>query len=155
MYCSSCGVAVTQGLKYCNYCGAKLSSAGDQKHGRREVKPELLIAAMAGVFIFGMVAITLLMGMMKSVLALPSAQVLVLLLVPLLIMVWLEGVFVRLLFRRSPVPHEKEKNILQGQATSELDGAQARALPDPIPSVTEHTTRAFAPLNNTRNPNKQ
>ena len=34
MYCPSCGVAVTQGLTYCNYCGAKLSHEdSDDKTG--------------------------------------------------------------------------------------------------------------------------
>ena len=40
MYCSSCGVAVTQGLGYCNYCGAKLNGAnGDSVSTTSEVKP--------------------------------------------------------------------------------------------------------------------
>jgi hypothetical protein len=32
------------------------------------------------------------------------------------------------------------------QVTKELDAAQPRALPEPVPSVTEHTTRTFEPL---------
>jgi len=35
---------------------------------------------------------------------------------------------------------------LKGQATKGLDAAQARALPEPVSSVTEHTTRAFEPI---------
>jgi hypothetical protein len=31
-------------------------------------------------------------------------------------------------------------------ATKELYAAQARVLPEPVPSVTEHTTRAFEPI---------
>jgi len=46
MYCSSCGVAVAQGLSYCNYCGAKLNGAkGDNVIKSSEVKPESLINA--------------------------------------------------------------------------------------------------------------
>jgi hypothetical protein len=42
MYCSSCGVAVAQGLGYCNYCGAKLNGAnGDSVNKTSEVKPEI------------------------------------------------------------------------------------------------------------------
>ena len=40
--------------------------------------------------------------------------------------------------------------LLKGQATRELDAAQARVLPEPVPSVTEHTTRAFEPIYNER-----
>jgi hypothetical protein len=38
-----------------------------------------------------------------------------------------------------------EKRSLPQPTTKELEGAQARALPDPVPSITEHTTRAFEP----------
>jgi hypothetical protein len=47
MYCSSCGVAVAKGVSFCNYCGAKLTST-DTEREFREVKPGLLISAMAG-----------------------------------------------------------------------------------------------------------
>ncbi len=30
MYCSSCGVAVAQGLSYCNFCGAKLNRDNEE-----------------------------------------------------------------------------------------------------------------------------
>src|ERR1700704_3659374 len=100
MYCSSCGVAVTPGLSYCNHCGEKLSRARDNGPGSPEVKPELLVSAMAGVFILGLVAITMLIGMMKSVLGANIGQVLAFAMLSFLIMLLLEGVFLRLLFRR-------------------------------------------------------
>jgi hypothetical protein len=152
MYCSSCGVAVAQGLSYCNYCGAKLSGVkGDNLIKSPEVKPELLVSAMAGVFILGLVAITMLMGMMKSVLDLPVERVLAFALLPFLIMLLLEGVFLRLLLRRKRGTAEVGDSVrLKGQATKELDAAQARALPEPVPSVTEHTTRTFEQIYNDR-----
>jgi hypothetical protein len=146
MYCSSCGVAVAQGLSYCNYCGAKLGGAGGDGPESPGVRPELLVSAMAGVFILGVGAITLLMGMMKSVLGLPAERVLAFALLPFLIMLMLEGVFLRLLFRRKRASKEVgETGRSKGQATKELDAAQARALPEHMQSVTEHTTRAFDP----------
>jgi len=146
MYCSSCGVAVAQGLSYCNYCGAKLSGAGDSGLKSPEVRPELLVSAMAGVFILGLAAITVLMGVMKSVLDLPADRILAFTLVPLLIMLLLEGVFLRLLFRRKRGTEQAGGTVLlKGQATKELDAAQARVLPEPVQSVTEHTTRALEP----------
>jgi hypothetical protein len=146
MYCSTCGVAVAQGLSYCNYCGAKLSGAGDKGLESPEVRPELLVSAMAGVFILGLAVITVLMGVMKSVLDLPADRILAFTLVPFLIMLLLEGVFLRLLFRRKRATKEVgETGQLTGQATRELDTAHARALPETMPSVTEHTTRAFDP----------
>jgi hypothetical protein len=146
MYCSSCGVAVAQGLSYCNYCGAKLGWA-DSVTKSPEVKPELLVSAMAGVFILGLVAITMLMGMMKAILHLEGGVILAFALMCFLIMLSLEGVFLRLLFRRRRGNEEAGSNpVLKGQATKELDAAHARAMPEHVPSVTEHTTRAFDPI---------
>jgi hypothetical protein len=147
MYCSSCGVAVTPGLSYCNYCGEKLSgakSAGIIKSP--EVKPETLIGAMVFTFVFGLGAITVLMGVMKAVLHFELGQILFFALLSFLVMLSLEGVFIRLLFRRQRGAEEAgDTGRLKGQATRELDAAQARALSEPMPSVTEHTTRAFDP----------
>jgi len=148
MYCSSCGVAVAQGLSYCNYCGAKLNGVkGETRIKSSEVKPETLVAAMVLVFVFGLGAITMLMGMMKAVLGLNVGQILAFTLLSFLIMLLIEGVCIRLLFRRKRGTEEAGDTVLlKGQATKELDAAQARVLPEPVPSVTEHTTRAFEPI---------
>jgi hypothetical protein len=147
MYCSSCGVAVTPGLSYCNYCGEKLSAAkSDSIIKSPEVKPETLVAAMVFIFVFGLGAITVLMGVMKAVLHLETGLLLFFALLSFLVMLSLEGVIIRLLFRRQGGTEEAGDRVLsKGQATRELDAAQARALPEPMPSVTEHTTRAFDP----------
>jgi hypothetical protein len=144
MYCSSCGVAVAQGLSYCNYCGAKLVGPGGNEFKSPEVRPELLVSAMAGVFILGLGAITVLMGVMKSVLDLPVDRILAFTLIPFLIMLLLEGVFLRLLFRRKRSIEEASKAVLfKGQPTKELDAAHSRELGEPLTSVTENTTRAL------------
>lgn len=152
MYCSSCGVAVERGLSYCNYCGAKLSGAnGDNVIKSPEVKPELLVSAMVVVFVLGLVAITMLMGMMKAVLHLNVGLILAFTLLSFLIMLFLEGLFIRLLLRRKRDTEEAGDTVRwKEQATKELDAAPARVLPEPVPSVTEHTTRAFAPVHNER-----
>jgi hypothetical protein len=152
MYCSSCGVAVTQGLSFCNYCGAKLNEAkGDGVIKSSEVKPEMLVAAMVFVFVLGLVAITLLMGMLKAVLNLEVGQILFIAMLSFLTMLLLEGVFIRLLFRRKHGAEEAgDTGRVKGQTTRELDAAQARALGEPVPSVTEHTTRAFETVYNER-----
>jgi hypothetical protein len=144
MYCSSCGVAVAQGLSYCNYCGAKLNAVkGDNAVKSSEVKPELLVSAMVAVFVLGLAAITLLMGMMKAVLRLEAGQILPFTVLSFLIMLLVEGVCIRLLFRRNRGVEEQAAALSKNQATKELDAAQAQVLPEPLSSVTEHTTRAF------------
>jgi hypothetical protein len=152
MYCPTCGVVVAQGLSYCNFCGAKLSEAkGDDVIKSPEVKPGLLVAAMAGVFILGLVAITMLLGMMKAVLRLDAGVILGFALLCFLIMLLLEGVFLRLLFRRKRGAAEAgDTEQLKRHETKELDATQARELPEHMPSVTEHTTRTFDPIYNDR-----
>jgi hypothetical protein len=148
MYCSSCGVGVAQRLSYCNYCGEKLSGTkSDRLIKSPEVKPETLVAAMVFTFVFGLGAITVLVGVMKAVLELETGLILFFALLSFLIMLSLEAVIIRLLFRRQHGAEEAGSAApLKGQATRELDAAQARALPEPMPSVTEHTTRAFDPI---------
>jgi nitrate reductase NapE component len=147
MYCSSCGVAVTEGLRYCNYCGAKLSAKGETLSNSSEVRSEYLVFAMMAVFVFGLVAITVLMGVMKAVLGFNEALIIAFTLVSFLLMLLIEGVFIRLLMRRKHITEGAgDTGQLKGQATKELDAAPERVLPEARPSVTEHTTRAFDPI---------
>src|ERR1041384_3124395 len=98
MYCSSCGVAVQQGLSYCNYCGASLSQGGPESN---DIRPEALIFGIMGTFVFGMIAITVLMGVLKTVLDVPTDATVLAATLPFLLVVFLEIIFVRLLLRRS------------------------------------------------------
>lgn len=142
MYCSSCGVAVSQNVSYCNHCGAKVTR-GESVDAGSEVRPDLLITAMVVTFIFGILAITVLIGVMKNVLGLPDAHVLGFMTFAFLLMVVLEGIFIRLLMRRR---HVDEKRALPNeQVTNELNAARERLLSEPA-SVIEHTTRTFEPV---------
>jgi hypothetical protein len=145
MYCSTCGAAVAPGLSYCNHCGAKVNK-DDKVVKSAEVRPALFVNAMVVTFIFGLLAIAVLAGVMKSVLGLDVGQMLALMLLSFLLMFTLEGVFISLLLRRNRTGREtSEKALTNQQNTTELDAPQARVLPEGMPSVTEHTTRAFEP----------
>lgn len=136
MYCSTCGKAVTPGLSYCNHCGAKLSGAkGDGITKSSDVKPETLVGAMVAVFIFGLGAIIFLMMALKMVFG-PENLHLIIAFTSLsfLIMLAVEGVFLWMLLGR--------KNGAK-EAAKELSEARARMLPEPVLSVTEHTTRTL------------
>ena len=153
MYCSSCGVAVVQGLSYCNHCGAKLGGA---KAGSvvksSDIRPEALVQGIMAVFIFGLGAITILIGVMKAVLDLNEPLIVAFTLLSFLIMLLIEGVFIRLLLRRTRATGERGDAVegLKGQTTKGLDAAQARELPEPASSITEGDTRAFEPVYNQR-----
>jgi hypothetical protein len=80
--------------------------------------------------------------------------VLIFTLLPFLLMLVLEGVFMRLLLPRNRGTEESDKVLSKQQSTNELDAAQTRVLPEGMPSVTEHTTRAFDPIYTDRTSNK-
>ena len=145
MYCSSCGVAIAQGLTYCNHCGGRLNR-GDQIDTASAIKPESLIQMMGAVFVCGLGAITVFMGVMKAVLGLDNGQILGFASVCFLTMFVIEGVLIKLLLRGRRVERKTDPVLAAGPTTRELDAAQQGALPEHIPSVTEHTTRAFEPV---------
>ncbi len=68
-------------------------------------------------------------------------------------MLLVEGVFISLLLgRRSGVKETRDQGSLMEQTTNELNAAPARVLSEPVPSVTEHTTRAFEPTYSQKRP---
>ena len=149
MYCSSCGVVVAQGLPYCNYCGAKLSST-DSESKWPDVKPELLVSAIAGLFILGLFAIIMLMGVLRVIMGVTVETALGFSFLAFILLLFLEGMFIRLLFRGKRGSKLATPTFNSGGTTRELDAVQARSLPDHITSVTEHTTRAFEPIHTKR-----
>jgi uncharacterized protein YneF (UPF0154 family) len=135
-------------LSYCNHCGFRLSGArGDEGINSSEVKPELLVSAMVGLFILGIVAIAVLIGVMKRVdFELPF--LLAFTIFSFVMMLMIEGVLTWMLLRRRKF--QKEVNIsnqLNEQAIKEIYTAPTRGLSEPtfqpVSSVTEHTTRTL------------
>jgi uncharacterized protein (DUF983 family) len=132
MYCSKCGSAVSPNLTYCNHCGAKLSGAKSD-----DITKNLLFF-MTAVFVFGLGAIIFLMMALKMVFG-PENMGLIIsfTFLSFLIMLAVEGVFVWMLLSRKKGAKEGAK---------ELSEAKARSLPEPVFSVTEHTTRTLEPV---------
>ena len=155
MYCSSCGVAVTNGLSYCNYCGAQLN--GEKSNNvikSTGVKPELLVSAMVGLFVLGLVAIGVLIGVMKQVAGFDLPFLLAITMFSFLLMLVVEGVLIWLLLSgRRDAKRAGDTEQLKEQTTREFGEAQVRMLTEPVPSITEHTTRAFDPVYTERKSN--
>lgn len=153
MYCSTCGVAVAESLSYCNHCGARIiTSNSDNIDISREVRPGLLVSAMAGTFILGLIAITALLGVLKSVLGLAPGQILGFAALCFSMLIFLEGVYLVLLFRRNRGAEKRDTKVsLAGHTTKELGAPQVQALREPLSSVTDQTTRAFEPIYTNRN----
>jgi predicted nucleic acid-binding Zn ribbon protein len=140
VFCSVCGVAVAQGLSYCNYCGASLN---DDRRKSGEMRPETLVFGMLATFIFGIIAITALMAAMKNAIGMQLGEIVPFAAICFLLMLILEGVFIGLLLQRTRAKKPGTNARLHEKTTKELDAAQSRLLAEPVASVTEHTTRAF------------
>ena len=145
MYCSSCGVAVAQHLTYCNQCGAKLNSEKvDSLVKTTELRQEAMImSAMVGLFILGMVAMSVLLGVMKAVLNFQFGPLLVFAFMSFLILIGLEGILISRLFRRRT--DKSKSGAPTVNITKELE-AQSRVVSEPAGSVTDHTTRTLDPI---------
>jgi len=118
--------------------------SGDKAAKSSEVKTESLVWAMVAVLVFGFVAIVFLMMAMKMV-GLNVGQILAFTILSFLIMLLVEGVFTWQLLLRQRGAATADAALSNAQTTKELEAAQARVLPEPMPSVTEHTTRTFEP----------
>jgi hypothetical protein len=153
MYCSSCGGAVTQALSYCNHCGARLKAEkGDDLVKTTELRTNgMIMSAMVGLFILSLPAISLLIVVMKDGLGLNRGEILPFVIMSFIIMLSLEGVlFWQLLFRKRGTEGSGDTERVKGQTTKELDEAKARLLPEPVLSVTEHTTRSLDTIDRNR-----
>jgi len=142
MYCSTCGMPVTKGLNYCNYCGGRITTP-EPGVELRQVRPQFIVSAMAGVFVLGLPGIAFIIFMLNAALRLDAGQTMAFAWTTLLLLVALEVVFLMLLLRRKPRKHESDKDNFSGPQTKELEEKYQRSLAEPVSSVTEHTTRAF------------
>ncbi|HKO96026.1 MAG TPA: hypothetical protein VJU86_03475 [Pyrinomonadaceae bacterium] len=147
MYCSTCGVAVAKGLSYCNYCGAQLIGPQVDPSHLQTVRPELVVSAMAALFILGLFAIAVLIGVGKAGAGFDLPILLAITTVSFVMLMIIEGVLIHLLLRSKREPKKvSNTNGVKDHTTRELQEAQARMLPEPVASVTENTTRAFDPI---------
>jgi hypothetical protein len=89
------------------------------------------------------------MSVMKKELGFGNGIIIALTLLSFLLLFMVEGVFTWLILRRRGGAKEtSDGGRTLEQTTKELDAKPqgARALPEPVPSVTEHPTRTFEPV---------
>ena len=155
MYCSSCGGAVPRGLGFCNHCGARLSPKAEVVDKQPEMFPDSLIWAIVTVFIVGLGGTIGLLAVMNDVFGRQNIGLIILFtLLSFALTLAVEGILIWLLFsRRRSARKVEATERLKEPTTKELATADPRLLPEPVPSITEHTTRAFEPIYTERESN--
>jgi predicted lipid-binding transport protein (Tim44 family) len=150
MYCPSCGVAIAANLTYCNFCGAKVNSEKTDTLGKTtELRYDsFIMSAMVGLFVLGLIAISVLLGVMKAVLQFEAGQTISFAFLSFFVLVGLEGILISRLFRKKS-SRDKSGDYAQSSmhTTKELE-AQSRVNMEPVASVTDHTTRTLDPIYN-------
>lgn len=141
MFCPSCGVALSQHLKYCNRCGTQLATTTEAVVKKAEKRLDEYLDGLFWLTVFGLGlilgGIALLQklqvdsGLMIAYMVLSSAA--------FLVNFWLN---LREALRITRSSQEPKRTALREQlSTSELGPMKAQAVLDAAPSVTEHTTR--------------
>ncbi|HUS10493.1 MAG TPA: zinc ribbon domain-containing protein [Pyrinomonadaceae bacterium] len=160
MYCSSCGSAVSPGLKYCNRCGAQLSSKKSAGSKGSDLI-ESLVWAIVGVSLGGLGLLIGLMAVMKHELQFENQMILLVVLLSFVVLLAAETVLIWLLLKSKGWTSQSEKETiditqLKKAATKELDEPYERLLPEPSVSVTDQTTRTLEPVyRNKRSQNRE
>jgi hypothetical protein len=147
MFCSSCGVALPQPMKYCNRCGAQLVVTRDAAEiGALEKRLDEYLDGLFWITVFG-VGLTLGgMALIKRALELGEAAVIAfLILCATAFLVNFALSFWQVLRMTRDLKELRGEAVPDGMKTGELNPADARASLAPPPSVTETTTRTLEP----------
>jgi hypothetical protein len=137
MYCASCGTQLTQGLSYCNRCGANLKE-------RTEASTASVAAFLAAITLLGLIGLGIMLG---GALALKDEGfnqdfIGFFVFFTFLFVSMTELMLFRNLSRLS-APKEKSKRSLPPPVHQELRLPQSSTIGEPVPSVTENTTRTL------------
>lgn len=140
MYCSTCATPLTPGLSYCNRCGANLKE-------REDPKAEPVSGYLTAITSIGLGGLGIMLGgaiAMKNGAEFPEALIGIFMLMTFFIVIVVETFLCVQLSRLTR--HKGNLNSLAPQQPvmpAELRSAQPRSLAEPVPSVTENTTRTL------------
>ncbi|HEX6717233.1 MAG TPA: zinc ribbon domain-containing protein [Pyrinomonadaceae bacterium] len=151
MYCPSCGNEITAELKYCNRCGANLMvptvTAPTVIAPVRLAIPSIVL----GLTIVGGLGVTFGAATAFAERNLPPVAIVWIVLFSCMTILGCVGLFIRLLTKMmsmqrelpSPPPQQQRPSFTNRQ--NEQQQLPPRRV-EPVPSVTENTTRTFTPI---------
>ena len=147
MYCSACGSPITPGLSFCNRCGTSLKErSGDSKSALP------VVALVLGMVLVAMSAMGLLLGgpiALKREGQFGEELIVLFMFLSFLITAFTEIFLYRQLSRFNAQPKQPTAMpnampaALPTPAPAEYYAPQPRSLAEPLPSVTENTTRTL------------
>ena len=146
MYCPSCGTALSQQTKFCNRCGIALTPKDSELIALVEKRMD---SEMEGLFWIVVIGIALVLGglaLMKSV-HLSDWLITAFMILSSTALMTYFGLGVWQVRRLARSLKEAQGASQMGQLdTSELSPAKKLLSSEPVPSVTENTTRTLEPV---------
>ena len=143
MYCSGCGSPIAPGLSFCNRCGTGLRERGE----RSDSKPAAAIPALVTAMV--LVALATMGLMLGGPIALKreggfGEELIVLFMFLIFFTSAVTEIFLyRQLGRITTATNQPLALPTPAVMPAEFRGPQPRALAEPLPSVTENTTRTL------------
>ena len=141
MYCSACGTPVAPGISYCNRCGMSLKERGEGK------QTSAIAAFLTAITLIGIIGMGIMLGgalTLTNEAHLKEELVGFFMLFTFLIVTITEILLVKQLSRLTAANQAKAIESPQPVAMpGEFRAPQPRTLPEPLPSVTENTTRTL------------
>ena len=138
MYCVNCGTQLVQGLSYCNRCGSSLRERSESPTGA-------ITAFLTAITLIAIVGLGIMIGgplVLRREAGLSQELIGVFMLFTFLIVGVTEFMLVKNLSRLS-APKEEKFRSLPSPVQQDLRLPQASSLGEPVPSVTENTTRTL------------
>jgi hypothetical protein len=153
MYCPSCGNEIYSELKYCNRCGANLTMVAEIQPAP-VVKPVRLglPAIVLGLTITIGIGVIISGATDLARMQVHPAFITWMVIFALLTLFGCTALMLRFLMKvltlnREVQPQNQVRPRVQMPAQTQMDGPRQQFQPrlEPVPSVTEHTTRTFSP----------
>ena len=139
MYCSACGTSIAPGLSFCNRCGFSLKERTDNK-----TSP--IAAFLTAITLIGVIGLGIMLGgalTLRKDANFGEEFIGMFMFLTFLIVGLTEVMLVRQLSRLTAQPKQIVLPPAQLVVPNELAPPPARSLAEPIPSVTENTTRTL------------
>lgn len=142
MYCANCGMQLVQGLSYCNRCGFSLR---ERPEPRNESSTAQITAYLTAITVIGVIGLGIMLGgalALRTEAGLSQELIGVFMLFTFLLLSTTEFMLLRNLSKLT-APKENQPRSLAPPGHQDLRLPQASSLGEPVPSVTENTTRTL------------